>query len=33
MAYFTDENEIKAKKTDLEKAWKDLIKLQDTEKE
>ena len=31
MAYFTDENEIEAKKTALEKALKDLIKLQKKE--
>jgi hypothetical protein len=33
MAYFADENDVKAKKTTLEKALKDLIKLQNTEKE
>jgi hypothetical protein len=31
MAYFADENDVKAKKTALEKALKDLIKLQKKE--
>jgi len=31
MAYFADENDIKAKKPELEKALKDLIKLQHME--
>ena len=31
MAYFVDENDVKAKKTALEKALKDLIKLQKKE--
>jgi len=30
MTYFSDENEIKAKKKALEKVLKDLIKLQNT---
>jgi hypothetical protein len=33
MAYFADENDIKTKKTDLEKVLRDLIKLQDTPKD
>lgn len=33
MAYFADENDINAKKAALEKALKDLIKLQNKEKE
>jgi hypothetical protein len=33
MAYFADEKDIKAKKPKLEKALKDLIKLQPMEKE
>ena len=32
MAYFADEDDIQVKKTDLEKALKDLIKLQNKEK-
>jgi uncharacterized protein YdhG (YjbR/CyaY superfamily) len=33
MAYFADENDVKAKKTALEKALKDLIKLQKKEQQ
>jgi uncharacterized protein YdhG (YjbR/CyaY superfamily) len=33
MAYFADENEIEAKKASLERALKDLIKLQNMETE
>lgn len=33
MTYFSDRNDIKAKKTALEKALKDLIKLQKKQKE
>lgn len=33
MAYFADEKDIKTKKAALEKALKDLIKLQNTEED